>query len=184
MLTTPPGPKFVKKDGQSGAKSGDHTHYAQAWSEWAVNEDSAAWDSITGDDVTDAARRLPNSLTLMARVGLTDRGSAYPRELSGGQQQRIAIARALAMKPRLTLFDEPTSALDPELVGEVLDVMKSLAEAGMTMAVVTHQLGFAREVGDQIVFMDGGIVVESGSPAAVLGSPKHDRTREFLAKVL
>jgi polar amino acid transport system ATP-binding protein len=121
---------------------------------------------------------------LIARVGLADRGASYPRELSGGQQQRIAIARALAMKPKLMLFDEPTSALDPELVGEVLEVMRSLAEAGMTMVVVTHELGFAREVGDQIVFMDGGVVVESGSPAAVLGNPKHDRTRAFLAKVL
>jgi len=122
--------------------------------------------------------------TLMARVGLADRGASYPRELSGGQQQRIAIARALAMKPKLMLFDEPTSALDPELVGEVLEVMKSLAEAGMTMVVVTHELGFAREVGDQIVFMDGGVVVESGTPAAVLGKPKHERTRAFLSKVL
>ena len=122
--------------------------------------------------------------TLMARVGLADRGGSYPRELSGGQQQRIAIARALAMKPKLMLFDEPTSALDPELVGEVLEVMKSLAEAGMTMVVVTHELGFAREVGDQIVFMDGGVVVESGSPAAVLGNPKQNRTRAFLSKVL
>ena len=122
--------------------------------------------------------------TLMARVGLADRGASYPRELSGGQQQRIAIARALAMKPKLMLFDEPTSALDPELVGEVLEVMKSLAEAGMTMVVVTHELGFAREVGDQIVFMDGGVVVESGCPADVLGNPKHDRTRAFLSKVL
>jgi polar amino acid transport system ATP-binding protein len=122
--------------------------------------------------------------TLIARVGLADRGASYPRELSGGQQQRIAIARALAMKPKLMLFDEPTSALDPELVGEVLEVMRSLAEAGMTMVVVTHELGFAREVGDQIVFMDGGVVVESGSPAAVLGNPKHDRTRAFLSKVL
>jgi polar amino acid transport system ATP-binding protein len=120
----------------------------------------------------------------MARVGLADRGASYPRELSGGQQQRIAIARALAMKPKLMLFDEPTSALDPELVGEVLETMKSLAESGMTMVVVTHELGFAREVGDQIVFMDGGVVVESGSPEVVLGSPKHDRTRGFLSKVL
>jgi polar amino acid transport system ATP-binding protein len=120
---------------------------------------------------------------LMARVGLADRGASYPRELSGGQQQRIAIARALAMKPKLMLFDEPTSALDPELVGEVLEVMKALAEEGMTMVVVTHEMGFAREVGDQIVFMDGGIVVESGSPAVVLRDPRHDRTREFLSKV-
>ena len=130
------------------------------------------------DEVTEEAH------TLMARVGLADRGASYPRELSGGQQQRIAIARALAMKPKLMLFDEPTSALDPELVGEVLEVMKSLAEAGMTMVVVTHELGFAREVGDQIVFMDGGVVVESGSPADVLGNPKHERTRAFLSKVL
>lgn len=121
---------------------------------------------------------------LLARVGLADRGASYPRELSGGQQQRIAIARALAMKPELMLFDEPTSALDPELVGEVLDVMKSLADSGMTMVVVTHELGFAREVGDQIVFMDGGVVVESGSPSTVLGNPKHERTRAFLSKVL
>ena len=120
--------------------------------------------------------------TLMARVGLADRGGSYPRELSGGQQQRIAIARALAMKPKLMLFDEPTSALDPELVGEVLEVMKSLAEAGMTMVVVTHELGFAREVGDQIVFMDGGVVVESGSPADVLGNPKQIARALFCRK--
>ena len=130
------------------------------------------------DEVTEEAH------TLMAQVGLADRGASYPRELSGGQQQRIAIARALAMKPKLMLFDEPTSALDPELVGEVLEVMKSLADAGMTMVVVTHELAFAREVGDQIVFMDGGVVVESGSPSDVLGNPKHDRTRAFLSKVL
>ena len=130
------------------------------------------------DEVTEEAH------TLMAQVGLADRGASYPRELSGGQQQRIAIARALAMKPKLMLFDEPTSALDPELVGEVLEVMKSLADAGMTMVVVTHELGFAREVGDQIVFMDGGVVVEAGSPSTVLGNPKHERTRAFLSKVL
>ena len=130
------------------------------------------------DEVTEEAH------TLMAQVGLADRGASYPRELSGGQQQRIAIARALAMKPKLMLFDEPTSALDPELVGEVLEVMKSLAEAGMTMVVVTHELGFAREVGDQIVFMDGGVVVEAGNPSTVLGNPKHERTRAFLSKVL
>jgi polar amino acid transport system ATP-binding protein len=122
--------------------------------------------------------------TLMARVGLADRGAAYPRELSGGQQQRIAIARALAVKPKLMLFDEPTSALDPELVGEVLAVMKSLAEAGMTMVVVTHELGFAREVADQIVFMDGGVVVEAGDPSTILKDPQHERTRAFLSKVL
>lgn len=124
------------------------------------------------------------ALELLARVGLGDRGSAYPQQLSGGQQQRVAIARALAMRPKLMLFDEPTSALDPELVGEVLDVMKSLAEAGMTMVVVTHELGFARQVGDQVVFMDQGVVVESGPPEVVLGAPSHDRTRAFLSKVL
>jgi polar amino acid transport system ATP-binding protein len=122
--------------------------------------------------------------TLMARVGLADRGASYPRELSGGQQQRIAIARALAMKPKLMLFDEPTSALDPELVGEVLEVMKALAESGMTMVVVTHELAFAREVSDQIVFMDRGAVVEAGPPSTVLESPQHERTRAFLSKVL
>ena len=120
----------------------------------------------------------------MDRVGLGNRGHSYPQELSGGQQQRIAIARALAMKPKLMLFDEPTSALDPELVGEVLDVMKSLADAGMTMVVVTHELAFARQVCDQVVFMDQGVVVESGPPAEVLGSPKHERTQAFLSKVL
>ena len=127
---------------------------------------------------------VAEAMALLQRVGLADKRDAYPAELSGGQQQRIAIARALAMKPKLMLFDEPTSALDPELVGEVLETMKSLAESGMTMVVVTHELGFAREVGDQIVFMDGGVVVESGSPEVVLGSPKHDRTRGFLSKVL
>ena len=124
------------------------------------------------------------ALELLARVGLRHRGDAYPQQLSGGQQQRVAIARALAMQPKLMLFDEPTSALDPELVGEVLDVMKSLAESGMTMVVVTHELGFARQVGDQIVFMDQGVVVESGSPEVVLGAPRHERTQAFLSKVL
>ena len=121
---------------------------------------------------------------LMARVGLADKADTYPAQLSGGQQQRVAIARALAMDPKLMLFDEPTSALDPELVGEVLDVMRGLAESGMTMVVVTHEMGFAREVGDQLVFMDGGVVVESGDPAEVLAAPKHERTQAFLSKVL
>jgi polar amino acid transport system ATP-binding protein len=121
---------------------------------------------------------------LLDRVGLGDKHDAYPRQLSGGQQQRVAIARALCMRPKLMLFDEPTSALDPELVGEVLDVMRGLAESGMTMVVVTHEMGFAREVGDQLVFMDGGVVVEAGQPRDVLGSPKHERTRSFLSKVL
>jgi polar amino acid transport system ATP-binding protein len=122
--------------------------------------------------------------SLLERVGLADKVNAYPNQLSGGQQQRVAIARALAMQPKLMLFDEPTSALDPELVGEVLDVMRGLAKDGMTMVVVTHEMGFAREVGDSLVFMDGGVVVESGNPRDVLVSPQHERTRSFLSKVL
>jgi polar amino acid transport system ATP-binding protein len=121
---------------------------------------------------------------LLARVGLADRADYYPAHLSGGQQQRVAIARALAMEPKLMLFDEPTSALDPELVGEVLEVMKGLAKSGMTMIVVTHEMGFAREVADSLVFMDGGVVVESGDPREVLSSPQHERTQAFLSKVL
>ena len=121
---------------------------------------------------------------LLARVGLQDKADVYPGQLSGGQQQRVAIARALAMEPKLMLFDEPTSALDPELVGEVLDVMRALAVDGMTMIVVTHEMGFAREVGDRLVFMDKGVVVEAGTPQQVIDSPAHDRTRSFLGKVL
>jgi polar amino acid transport system ATP-binding protein len=124
------------------------------------------------------------ALALLDRVGLKDKCGAYPNQLSGGQQQRVAIARALAMQPKLMLFDEPTSALDPELVGEVLDVMRQLADEGMTMIVVTHEMGFAREVGDTLVFMDGGVVVESGHPRDVLGNPQHVRTQAFLSKVL
>jgi polar amino acid transport system ATP-binding protein len=121
---------------------------------------------------------------LLARVGLEDKAETYPAQLSGGQQQRVAIARALAMRPKLMLFDEPTSALDPELVGDVLDAMRQLAKEGMTMIVVTHEMGFAREVADSVVFMDAGVVVESGNPAEVLGNPRHERTRAFLSKVL
>ncbi|MGI5351729.1 amino acid ABC transporter ATP-binding protein [Streptomyces sp. CA-250714] len=121
---------------------------------------------------------------LLDRIGLADKAHSYPAQLSGGQQQRVAIARALAMEPELMLFDEPTSALDPELVGEVLEVMRTLAEDGMTMVVVTHEMGFAREVGDSLVFMDDGVVVETGPPADVLGAPRHERTRAFLSKVL
>jgi polar amino acid transport system ATP-binding protein len=121
---------------------------------------------------------------LLQRVGLGDKLGTYPVALSGGQQQRVAIARALAMEPKLMLFDEPTSALDPELVGDVLDAMRQLARDGMTMIVVTHEMGFAREAADEVVFMDEGVVVESGPPADVLGSPRHDRTRAFLSKVL
>ncbi len=121
---------------------------------------------------------------LLEQVGLGDKVDAYPNQLSGGQQQRVAIARALAMQPKLMLFDEPTSALDPELVGDVLDVMRQLAQDGMTMVVVTHEIGFAREVGDSLVFMDGGVIVEAGKPREVLINPQHERTRSFLAKVL
>lgn len=124
------------------------------------------------------------AMALLKRVGLEDRAHHYPSQLSGGQQQRVAIARALAMEPQLMLFDEPTSALDPELVGDVLEVMKDLARSGMTMIVVTHEIGFAREVADTVVFMDGGVVVESGNPKDVLDNPQHDRTKTFLSSVL
>jgi polar amino acid transport system ATP-binding protein len=130
----------------------------------------------------EAARQA--AADLLRRVGLETRAHHYPAQLSGGQQQRVAIARALAMKPKLMLFDEPTSALDPELVGEVLDVMKDLAGEGMTMIVVTHEIGFAREVADHVAFMDDGAVVEAGPPAELISAPRHPRTRAFLAKVL
>ncbi|MEV0679607.1 amino acid ABC transporter ATP-binding protein [Actinosynnema sp. NPDC050436] len=137
-----------------------------------------------------SARRRPvaevraEARALLARVGLADKEDAYPRHLSGGQQQRVAIARALALEPKVLLFDEPTSALDPELVGEVLDVIKDLARSGTTMVVVTHEIGFAREVADTVVFVDGGLVVEQGPPGQVLDDPQHPRTRAFLSKVL
>jgi len=124
------------------------------------------------------------AMELLERVGLAHKADVYPIQLSGGQQQRVAIARAVAMEPKLMLFDEPTSALDPELVGEVLGVMRSLAEDGMTMMVVTHEIGFAREVADQVVFMDGGVVVESGTPEQVIDNPQHARTQEFLSSIL
>jgi polar amino acid transport system ATP-binding protein len=127
---------------------------------------------------------VEEALELLARVGLAAKRDAYPSELSGGQQQRVAIARALAMHPKLMLFDEPTSALDPELVGEVLAVMRNLATSGMTMLVVTHELGFAREVSNRVVFMDEGAVVETGSPQEVLVRPQQPRTRDFIAAVL
>ena len=125
-----------------------------------------------------------NAERLLARVGLADKAQAYPDQLSGGQKQRVAIARALAMSPNIMLFDEPTSALDPEMVGEVLDVMKSLAREGMTMVVVTHEMGFAREVGDRVLFMDEGIIMEQGTPEEVFGNPQNPRTQDFLRKVL
>ena len=130
------------------------------------------------------AEAVARAKDLLDQVGMAEKATAYPAQLSGGQQQRVAIARALAMNPKLMLFDEPTSALDPELVGEVLEVMKKLAEEGMTMVVVTHEMGFAREVADQLVFMDDGVVVESGPPREVLANPKHERTKAFLSKVL
>jgi polar amino acid transport system ATP-binding protein len=130
------------------------------------------------------AQAIADATPLLERVGLADKLASYPAQLSGGQQQRVAIARALAMKPKLMLFDEPTSALDPELVGDVLDVMRGLARDGMTMIVVTHEIGFAREVADRLVFMDAGVIVEAGDPREVLANPQHERTRSFLSKVL
>ncbi len=130
----------------------------------------------------ETARR--EALEMLERVGLSDKAEAYPHQLSGGQKQRVAIARALCMRPDIMLFDEPTSALDPEMVGEVLDVMKNLARVGMTMVVVTHEMGFAREVGDRVLFMDGGLILEEGSPLDIFGNPQNPRTQDFLNKVL
>ena len=131
----------------------------------------------------DRAEAESEARQLLTRVGLGERADAYPFQLSGGQQQRVGIVRALAMRPRLLLFDEPTSALDPELVGEVLSVIKELSEEGWTMVIVTHELAFAREVADEVVFMDGGVVVERGTPDVVLGSPSHERTRQFVRRL-
>jgi polar amino acid transport system ATP-binding protein len=125
-----------------------------------------------------------DALRLLRKVGLADRAEAYPEQLSGGQQQRVAIARALAMKPKVMLFDEPTSALDPEMVKEVLEVMKELAQEGMTMAVVTHEMGFAREVGDRVLFVDQGVIMEEGTPEEIFNRPQGTRTKEFLSKIL
>jgi polar amino acid transport system ATP-binding protein len=136
---------------------------------------------VKGESKADVRER---AAALLDRVGLADKTGNYPSQLSGGQQQRVAIARALAMRPKLMLFDEPTSALDPELVGEVLDVMKDLARDGMTMVVVTHEIGFAREAGDSLIFMDGGVVVEKGEPHEVIANPQQERTKAFLSKVL
>lgn len=136
---------------------------------------------VLGRDRAEAERIARANLE---RVGLSDKEAAYPAQLSGGQQQRVAIARALSMEPELMLFDEPTSALDPELVGDVLAVMRGLAQEGMTMLVVTHEMSFAREVADRVVFMDGGVIVEEGTPEQVVGAPQHERTRTFLARVL
>ncbi|MFT3872569.1 MAG: amino acid ABC transporter ATP-binding protein [Nocardioides sp.] len=145
------------------------------------------------ENITESPRRVKRvpkaeaearATELLARVGLAEKAKAYPGSLSGGQQQRVAIARSLAMEPKLMLFDEPTSALDPELVGEVLEVMKQLAESGMTMIVVTHEMGFAREVADRLIFMDDGLIVEEGEPREMIANPQHDRTKAFLSKVL
>jgi polar amino acid transport system ATP-binding protein len=132
----------------------------------------------------DGAEARERAMKELQHVGMAHKADAYPGQLSGGQQQRVAIARALAMKPKLMLFDEVTSALDPELVGEVLEVMRGLAEEGMTMMVVTHEMGFAREVGSRLIFTDGGLVVEQGSPKEIMANPQHERTKQFLSKVL
>ena len=143
-----------------------------------ITEAPLALKRLGRDDAAELARGL------LDRVGLAHKADAYPRQLSGGQQQRVAIARALALQPQVLLFDEPTSALDPELVGEVLDVIRDLAKLGTTLVIVTHEIGFAREVADRVIFLDDGQVIEQGSPDEVLGRPRHPRTREFLAKVL
>ena len=142
---------------------------------------TAAPTRIKGMDKEQAEAK---ALQLLGRVGLADRADAYPSQLSGGQKQRIAIARALAMHPEIMLFDEPTSALDPEMVGEVLDLMKDLAKSGMTMVVVTHEMGFAREVGTRVIFMDGGVIVEEGTPEQIFTNAQNERTQSFLSKVL
>ncbi|WP_432002864.1 amino acid ABC transporter ATP-binding protein [Streptomyces sioyaensis] len=147
----------------------------------ALDNLTIAQRRVLGRDRTEAERIGRANLE---RVGLSDKAAAYPAQLSGGQQQRVAIARALSMDPELMLFDEPTSALDPELVGDVLAVMRALAQDGMTMLVVTHEMSFAREVADRVVFMDGGVIVEEGTPEQVVGAPQHERTRTFLARVL
>jgi polar amino acid transport system ATP-binding protein len=147
----------------------------------AARNVTLALEKVLGMPRAEARERARERL---ARVGLADKADAYPGQLSGGQQQRVAIARALAMDPEVMLFDEVTSALDPELVKEVLDVMRALASEGMTMLVVTHEMGFAREVGDRVIFMDDGVVVEEGPPRDIFGAPSHPRTREFLSRVL
>ena len=136
------------------------------------------WKRMTKEEAVKRGQEL------LARVNLAEKADAYPAQLSGGQKQRVAIARALAMDPEIMLFDEPTSALDPEMVGEVLDVMKDLAKAGMTMVIVTHEMGFAREVATRVLFMDQGVVMESGTPEEIFGNPQNERTRDFLSKVL
>ena len=152
------------------------------WPHKTVIENIMLGQMVVSGKTREEARA--KALETLRRVGLESKAEDYPVRLSGGQQQRVGIARALAMSPRAILFDEPTSALDPELVGEVLAVMKSLADEGMTMIVVTHEIGFAREVADRVIFMDGGVIVEQGAPEDVLGNPKEERTRAFLKRVL
>ncbi|MET8944955.1 amino acid ABC transporter ATP-binding protein [Streptomyces sp. NPDC004542] len=184
----------VKRNGERLKELGERTILAQRsrigfvfqnfnlFPHLTVLENVAAAPVATGTLTRPEARELAREL--LTRVGLGDRSGAYPRQLSGGQQQRVAIARALALRPGIILFDEPTSALDPELVGEVLSVIKDLATSGTTLVIVTHEIGFAREVADRIVFIDGGKIVEQGPPGQVLDSPRHERTRDFLSKVL
>lgn len=147
----------------------------------ALENITLAPTKVRGLDSQEAAERAHS---LLAKVGLTDKANVYPGSLSGGQQQRVAIARALAMRPKVMLFDEPTSALDPEMVGEVLAVMKDLASEGMTMVVVTHEMGFAREVGDRVLFIDEGIIIEEGKPEELFSNPQNERTKAFLSKIL
>ncbi|MFI5972000.1 amino acid ABC transporter ATP-binding protein [Streptomyces sp. NPDC051452] len=184
----------VRRDGERLKELGERAILAQRGRIGFVFQNFNLFPHLTALDNVAAAPVATGRLTrpaareaarqLLARVGLGDRTGAYPRQLSGGQQQRVAIARALALRPGVILFDEPTSALDPELVGEVLAVIKDLATSGTTLVIVTHEIGFAREVADRIVFMDGGRIVEQGPPAEVLDRPRHERTREFLASVL
>ena len=148
--------------------------YVNEWLQHRVDQGLSAW----------TIQAEAKAMELLSRVGLADRADAYPSQLSGGQKQRVAIVRALCMEPEVMLFDEPTSALDPEMVGEVLDVMKSLAREGMTMACVTHEMGFAREVASKVVFMDDGIIIEEGTPDEIFNNPKSDRLRDFFAKVI
>jgi ABC-type dipeptide/oligopeptide/nickel transport system ATPase component len=175
----------------------DESLYAKAVRYLATGVRPAAWDADTKEAIAHydryGGRELlgksreeaeERAMQLLDRVGLADRAQAYPSQLSGGQKQRVAIVRALCMEPDLMLFDEPTSALDPEMVGEVLDVMKEMAREGMTMIVVTHEMGFAREVGSRVVFMDGGVIVEEGTPSEIFDRPRSERLQSFLAKVL
>ena len=159
-------------------------YYFQHLTQKEIGEQSGWTRSTIGRHIQLALKRLKKEMELLTRVGLADRANAYPSQLSGGQKQRVAIVRALCMEPEVMLFDEPTSALDPEMVGEVLDVMKELAQEGMTMVVVTHEMGFAREVADRVIFMSDGVIIEEGSPKDIFEFPKEERTKNFLKCVL